>query len=85
VLLNSLDVRVADNPTQWAYHEANRKAGRYVGENRVQFNFQGKSGPNCCWLYVDPDTLKERAEAASWRCDVILEEEDGNYLAKLTK
>jgi len=85
VLLNSLDVRVTDNPTHLAYYEANRKAGRYVGENRVQFSFQGKSGANCCWLYVDPDTLKERAEAASWRCDVILQEEDANYLAKLIK
>jgi len=85
VLLDSLDVRVTDNPTHLACHEANREAGRYIGENRLQFHFQGKSGPNCCWLFVDPDTLKERAEAASWRCDVILREESGDYLAKLTK
>jgi hypothetical protein len=85
VLLDSRDVRVADDPSHLAYHEANRKSGRYVGENRLQFFFQGKSGPTCGWLFVDSDTLNERAGAASWRCDVILREESGDYLAKLTK
>jgi SAM-dependent methyltransferase len=85
VLLDSLDVRVTDDPSHLAYHEANRKAGRYVGESRLQFHFQGKKGANCCWLHVDSDTLKERAEAASWLCDVILQEETGDYLAKLTR
>jgi SAM-dependent methyltransferase len=85
VLLDSVDVRATDDPRHLAYHESNRKAGRYVGENRLQFHFQGKKGPNCCWLHVDADTLKERAEAAGWTCDVILQEESGDYLAKLTR
>ena len=85
VLLDSLDVRVADDPDQLAYHEANQKAGRYVGENRLRFAFRGKSGPTCGWLFVDADTLNERAEAANWRCDVILKEKNGNYLARLRK
>jgi SAM-dependent methyltransferase len=85
MLLDSLDVRVAEDTRHLAYHEANRKSGRYVGEIRLQFHFQGKNGPNCCWLHVDPDTLKERAVVAGWRYDVILQEESGDYLAKLTK
>jgi SAM-dependent methyltransferase len=85
VLLDSLDVRVPANPIHLAYHEANRKAGRYIGEYRLQFHFQGKKGPHCGWLRVDPDTLNERAEDASWQCDVILQEESGDYLARLTK
>jgi hypothetical protein len=85
VLLDSMDVRGTDDPTHLAYQEANRKAGRYVGENRLQFHFQGRRGPDCSWLHVDSDTLNERAEAASWRCDVILREENGDYLARLTK
>jgi len=85
VLLDSLDVRVADDPDQRAYHEANQRAGRYVGENRLQFTFQGKSGPTCGWLFVDADTLNQGAEAAGWQCDVILKEESGHYLASLRK
>ena len=85
VLLNSLDVRVTDNPSNLAYLEANRKQGRYIGEHRLQFHFQEKTGPICGWLYVDPDTLNERAETANWRCNLILQEESGDYLAKLTK
>ena len=39
VLLDSLDVRATDNPNHMAYQEANREAGRYVGENRLRFHF----------------------------------------------
>ena len=41
VLIDSLDVRVTDDPAHLAYHEANRKAGRYVGEIRVELEFEG--------------------------------------------
>ena len=56
LLLDSMDVRQTDNSDHIAYHEANRRAGRYFGEVRIQF--QGKKGPNCCWIHVDLDTLK---------------------------
>src|SRR5262249_55251375 len=59
VLLDSLDVRLTDNPRHLAYHEANRKAGRYIGETRLQFEFRGQQGPGCGWLHVDADTLQE--------------------------
>ncbi|MCL5266811.1 MAG: hypothetical protein M1469_01760 [Bacteroidetes bacterium] len=32
LLLDSLDVRITDDPVNFAYHEANRIAGRYIGE-----------------------------------------------------
>ena len=42
VLLDSADVRVTGDPNHLAYHEANRRAGRYVGEIRLQSDFQGR-------------------------------------------
>lgn len=84
VLLDSLDVRATDDPQHRAYHEANRQAGRYFGETRLQFEFDGTKGPVCSWLHIDPSTLTERAEAGGWRCDIILRENTGNYLARLT-
>ncbi|MBI4584717.1 MAG: methyltransferase domain-containing protein [Planctomycetes bacterium] len=85
VLLDSLDVRVTDDPANLAYQEANRRAGRYLGEIRLQFEHGGKRGPCCGWLHVDANTLKERAGKAGWRCDLLVEEQGGNYLAMLAR
>lgn len=85
ILLDSLDVRKTDDPAHLAYHEANRKAGRYFGETRLQCEYQGKVGPACGWLHVDPETLRENAERAGWGLEVVLETRSGDYLAKLTK
>ena len=85
VLLNSADVECTDNPEDLAYHEINRRAGRYTGEVRMYFEYRGLKGPMCGWLHVDPKTLAEHAAKAGWACEVIFREEDGNYLAKLTK
>ncbi|MBN1997557.1 methyltransferase domain-containing protein [candidate division KSB1 bacterium] len=83
VLLDSLDVRVTENPGDLAYHDANRKAGRYIGEIRMQFEFQDKKGPYCGWLHVDAETLMAHAQPAGWECEVVRQEENGNYLACL--
>ena len=83
LLLDSTDVRRTDDPRHLAYHEANRKAGRYVGEIRIQLEFAGRSGPHCGWLHVDPETLADRAAHAGWPCEVILEEPGWGYLACL--
>ena len=84
VLLDSGDVRATDNASHLAYHEANRRAGRYFGEIRLQLGFQGEYAPPCGWLHVDADTLAERAESTGWKREVILQEENGHYLARLS-
>jgi SAM-dependent methyltransferase len=85
VLLDSLDVRVTTDPKNLAYHEANRRAGRYIGEVHLHFEYQGQKGPPCGWLHVDAETLKEHAARAGWKCEVILTAASGDYLARLTK
>jgi SAM-dependent methyltransferase len=83
VLLHSVDVRQTDDPNHLAYHEANRQAGRYAGEIRVQFEYDGQRGPYCRWLHVDLETLGRRAAAVGWECELILEQGGGDYLACL--
>jgi SAM-dependent methyltransferase len=85
VLLDSLDVRGTADPGNLAYQEANRRAGRYVGEIRLQLEYQGEKGPYCGWLHVDATTLKGHAGEAGWKCDVVVEQGGGDYLARLTK
>lgn len=83
ILLNSMDVRCTTNPKHLAYHEANRRAGRYYGQFRLQLEYKGQRGTPFGWLYVDPEVLTDRALKAGWGCQVIHREEDGNYLARL--
>jgi SAM-dependent methyltransferase len=84
ILLDSLDVRVTDKASDLAYHEANRREGRYIGEIRMQFEFQGETGPYCGWLQVDAETLSAHAHSKGWTCEVVLQEASGNYLARIT-
>ena len=85
VLLDSQDVCLTDDPRHLAYHEANRRAGRYIGEIRLRLSFRGKMGPRCGWLHVDPETLREQAESTGWSSTVIRQEESGHYLARLRR
>jgi SAM-dependent methyltransferase len=85
VLLDSLDVRVTDDPDNLAYHEANRRKGRYIGEIGIQFEFRGEKGPYCGWLQVDEETLSEHAETAGYRYELIHKEESGDHLSRLIK
>jgi SAM-dependent methyltransferase len=84
LLLDSLDVRVTGEERHLAYHESNRKAGRYVGETRLRFGFRDEEGPECGWLHVDKETLGEHAGKAGFCSEVLLEQKDGQYLARLT-
>ena len=85
LLVHSLDVRRTDDPVHLRYHDANRRAGRYVGSIRTQFTYGDHTGPYCDWLHVDHDTLEEHAEPVGWSCDVLVEEASGEYLARLTR
>ena len=85
VLLDSADVTCTSNPVHLAYQETNRQAGRYIGEVRMHFEYKGLKGPVCGWLHVDPETLADHASEAGWSCEILLREDDDNYLAKLTK
>jgi SAM-dependent methyltransferase len=85
LLLDSLDVTCAAEPVHRAYHEANRKAGRYVGETRIRFERGGRRGPWCGWLHVDPDELGRRAAVAGFACRIVRREPGGEYLALLSR
>ena len=84
ILFDSLDVRYTDNPIHLAYQRANRQAGRYFGQIRLQFEYRGQKGLPFGWLNVDPETLAGHAAKANWSCEIIHQEDSGDYLARLT-
>ncbi len=85
ILLNSLDVSQTTNPQHLAYHQANRQAGRYIGEVKIQLGYKGVKAPVTGLLHVDAATLDGHAKKAGWSCKILVLEKDGNYLAKLTR
>jgi SAM-dependent methyltransferase len=58
---------------------------RYLGEIQFQLEYRGEKGAPFPQLYVDPDTLIERAAAADWACEMAASGEGGAYLARLTR
>jgi SAM-dependent methyltransferase len=83
IILDSTDVSKSSDPQNQAYHEANRKAGRYIGDIVFRMEFGDIIGPYFHWLHVDPVTLKEHAGQVGWNCKVLMEMEGGEYLARI--
>jgi SAM-dependent methyltransferase len=83
ILLTSMDVRITKDAKNLSYHQKNIESGRYFGEIRMRFIYQDTTGPICGWLHVDAETLKAYSSRASWRCEVLCQQGDGNYLARL--
>lgn len=83
VLLDSLDVRKTQDPRHLAYQEANRRAGRYVGEVRCHFEYGEHRGEEFGILHVDPDTLADHAAGAGLASEVIRLRAEGGYVARL--
>jgi hypothetical protein len=81
VLLTSLDV---ERSAVIADDENGGTTRSYAGEVRFRFVYAGVVGPQLRWLYIDPQTLSERAHRCGWESEVLDDEGDGNYLARLT-
>jgi len=84
ILLTSLDVQVTDNPTHLTYQEQNLEAGRYFGEIRMKFKYGDSEGPLFGWLHIDPETLSDYASRENLYCEMVEQQDDGNYLACLS-
>jgi SAM-dependent methyltransferase len=85
VLLDSYDPGRTEDPANAAPPAARARPNRYRGEMRFQLEYKGAMGPSLQWLFVDSGTLAEHASRAGWSCEVIWQEEEGHYLARLAR
>ena len=85
ILLDSVDVRVTTVPEHLAYQERNRHLGRYIGVVGLQMEYKGIFGEEFKLLHIDPDTLNNCSQEVGWSCEIIYKEENGDYLAKISK
>ena len=58
-------------------------SGRYPGELRFRLEYLGRRAPAYGWLFVDFPTLRDTAAKLGWAAQVIWQEAEGHYLARL--
>jgi SAM-dependent methyltransferase len=85
ILLNSVDVRMTEDPKHLAYHERNRKAGVYEGVIAMEIEFDGERGAPFTWLHVDFETMATAADRAGWDAELLQQDPTGEYLARLVR
>ena len=58
--------------------------GPYYGELEYTFIYEGQKSEPFKWLFVDQETLKNAAEECGLKCEVIMTDENNQYLARLS-
>ena len=57
----------------------------YYGEHSFQMQYKDTIGEPFDWLYIDADTLREKAGRCGYAVEVMMEGEHYDYLARITK
>lgn len=66
-------------------YEGNLLDDKYYGEILYQYEYKNQKTEWFEWLYIDEKMLVKTANSAGWNVEVLLEDEFGQYLARLTK
>ncbi len=84
ILLDSGPANVVGDPGD-AAEVVDYESEGYWGEAWIKLEYRGEEAPPFRELYVDAQTMTQRAEAAGWRCEVLHRDEFGAYVARLTR
>ena len=57
----------------------------YYGEHSFRMQYKDTIGEPFDWLYIDADTLKEKAAKNGYVAEVVAEGDHYDYLARITK
>ncbi|GAB2534902.1 class I SAM-dependent methyltransferase [Rufibacter soli] len=58
--------------------------GAYYGEMTYMMEFEGQRGAAFPWLFIDFNLLQQYAQEAGFTAELLLQEEDAHYIARLT-
>jgi SAM-dependent methyltransferase len=84
ILVDSAEARTQGDPPDPAIVDWPALNLAYPGESWIQLEYKGIRGDLFRELYVDERTLRERAEKAGWRFDMVYWE-GGTFVARLTR
>jgi len=57
----------------------------YKGEIQYQYQYRGQKGEWFSWLYVDQQTMSRFASEAGWHMQILTEDNNDQYLARLVR
>ena len=77
ILVDSSDI-------SYLFETSEKPKDHYFGEVSFQYEYKGQKGKWFDWVYVDQNTLKKKCIELNWHCQVLTEDEQGQYLARLT-
>jgi 2-polyprenyl-3-methyl-5-hydroxy-6-metoxy-1,4-benzoquinol methylase len=55
----------------------------YPGNVILTIKYQGQISLPMRWLYLDSETLMHQADHAGWQCQILYQDREGEYLARL--
>lgn len=68
----------------YLYEDGDMPTDDYHGEIAYQYHYKKLQTNWFNWLYVDKDTLQKTAAEAGFKANILLEDEYGQYLSKLS-
>lgn len=66
-------------------YDQTQLTGHYFGEIDYQYEYAGEKGSWFKWLYVDIDTIRTQALQFGYHMQVLSEDSNGQYLARLKR
>ncbi len=82
-LVDSADLRCSVDSQMQGLLKTKTDAGDYFGELTAHIEYRNKKGTTLRELFVDPETLRDHAFEAGWKCDIVMQQNNGRYLAQL--
>jgi len=68
----------------YLYQEVSFPASGYYGEVSFRYEYKSVKGSWFKWIYVDQQTLKSLAEKQGWKVEIVFEDDQDQYLARLS-
>lgn len=68
----------------YLYEELPKPEQTYFGEISYCYEYKAQKGNWFNWLYLDQETLKHTANQNGWKCEIIFDDGEDQYLARLT-
>jgi len=85
IVAETLDPYQTGDPLHLAYHQRNRRHGRWPGQVRIRVRYRDCGTPWFDYLFVSRDELLQLVEHTGWAVDRFVDSEGPCYVALLAK
>lgn len=68
----------------YLYEYLPKPTNKYFGEVNYCYEYKKQKGNWFNWLYIDKQTLINLCQQSGWKCEIVFDDGEDQYLAKLT-